>query len=922
MRSLGRTSVLLAALVALAVPSAAVAADAVDVAMTHVRANAGDLGVAASDVTELGVTSSYTSKHNGVTHVNVAQEHQGLEVFGGYATVNVDRNGKVVFTGGSLVAGIEIAADAQRLDAADAVAAAADALGLDAPEGLKILELDLASGEALLSGGGISESPIVAKTGWQPTKEGLRLAWQVTIDDATDIHLWNATVDAGTGALLKKVDWTIEDEIEDLAATVHGGKVPAPPGASAPARGFSLSPVADGSCYRVYELALESPNDGDRRLVCNPADATASPFGWHDTDGASGADFTITRGNNSHAYFDQDSNNAADFGTDVNGGAGLSFDFPADLTEHSQAYRAAVVTNLFFGCNTFHDLLYIRGWDEAAGNFQANNYGKGGLAGDYVRCEAADGGGTNNANFSTPSEPTTTGGVPRMQMFLWPGNQFGAQNQVVVGDSTFNAGWARFGPPALNAGVAGTLVLASNNGCNAADYPAGSGFVAITVNVTSGAGSCTNVVRTAAAQNAGASAVVIANTSGTGTGAGPVLTGAQTATSVGIPAVSVTFETGNALRALAGQSATVRKAPAHPGIRDGDFDNGIVFHEYGHGMSIRLTGGPAVNCLGGNEQQGEGWSDYVANVSMIDPALDDPQAARGMGPYALFQSDRHGNGIRPRPYSRTMTIQPVTYDSIKTNAWLTGSLAVPHGIGHSWAAVLWDYTWDLIDKHGFASNIYSAWDSGGNTRAMQYMVDGLKLQGCNPTFVRSRDAILAAANVLGGGEPGALAGDSCTIWASFSRRGVGYSAVGGGTGRDDNSEAFDTHPGCRRGFQSPIHQEYGQLSAVAAGRSVPLRFTATGATGLDILMPTNSPFSRRVDCETLAVPSIGERITPREYPLDTSPSGKSGLSRSSSGVYTYTWKTQESWVGTCREFVVTRKDGVQHRAFFRFVEAT
>ena len=55
----------------------------------------------------------------------------------------------------------------------------------------------------------------------------------------------------------------------------------------------------------------------------------------------------------------------------------------------------------------------------------------------------------------------------------------------------------------------------------------------------------------------------------------------------------------------------------------------------------------------------------------MDPTLDDPDVPRGMGPYALFQTDRHGAGIRPRPYSRNMDIQPFTYDSIKTRAGST-----------------------------------------------------------------------------------------------------------------------------------------------------------------------------------------------------------------------------------------------------------
>ena len=37
--------------------------------------------------------------------------------------------------------------------------------------------------------------------------------------------------------------------------------------------------------------------------------------------------------------------------------------------------------------------------------------------------------------------------------------------------------------------------------------------------------------------------------------------------------------------------------------------------------------------------------------------------------------------------------------------------------------------------------------------------------------------------------------------------------------------------------------------------------------------------------------------------------------------YTFPWKTLPEWDGTCREFVLTRNDGVQHRAYFRFSKA-
>lgn len=44
--------------------------------------------------------------------------------------------------------------------------------------------------------------------------------------------------------------------------------------------------------------------------------------------------------------------------------------------------------------------------------------------------------------------------------------------------------------------------------------------------------------------------------------------------------------------------------------RDGDFDNGVIAHEYAHGISNRLVG-TSVSCLDNTEQMGEGWSDFL-----------------------------------------------------------------------------------------------------------------------------------------------------------------------------------------------------------------------------------------------------------------------------------------------------------------------
>ena len=142
--------------------------------------------------------------------------------------------------------------------------------------------------------------------------------------------------------------------------------------------------------YRVYAIPDESPihstppspADG-RVLVANPATANASPFGWHDTNGIAGAEFTTTQGNNVHAYTDIDANNTPDAGSSPDGGVTLDFLFPLDLTQAPATYRPASVTNLFYANNIIHDVLYLFCFDEASGNFQTINYGNSGLGKDY-----------------------------------------------------------------------------------------------------------------------------------------------------------------------------------------------------------------------------------------------------------------------------------------------------------------------------------------------------------------------------------------------------------------------------------------------------------------------------------------------------------------------------------------------------------
>lgn len=211
--------------------------------------------------------------------------------------------------------------------------------------------------------------------------------------------------------------------------------------------------------------------------------------------------------------------------------------------------------------------------------------------------------------------------------------------------------------------------------------------------------------------------------------------------------------------------------------KDGSYDNLVMVHEYGHGISNRLTGGPAnADCLWNGEQMGEGWSDWYGLMLSMD-ADDEPTDSRGIGTY-LFGEPAGGGGIREYPYSTNMTVNPHTYDDIK-NEW------GPHGIGSIWAAMLWEMTWALIDEYGFDEDFYNG--DGGNNIALALVTEGLRLQPCSPGFVDGRDAILAADMALYGGA------NQCLIWEAFAKRGLGVSATQGSSGNNtDGTEAFDS----------------------------------------------------------------------------------------------------------------------------------
>ncbi|KAH8161851.1 hypothetical protein CIB48_g6392 [Xylaria polymorpha] len=199
--------------------------------------------------------------------------------------------------------------------------------------------------------------------------------------------------------------------------------------------------------------------------------------------------------------------------------------------------------------------------------------------------------------------------------------------------------------------------------------------------------------------------------------------------------------------------------------RDCAFEKDVVVHEYTHGLSTRLTGGPDnSDCLDSGEAagMGEGWSDFYA----IANALRDEWTRDTNVPLGAWVFN-NAEGLRSVPYTTNMEANPNTY------ATLNG-LGEEHDIGETWTTILWEVLWNLVDKHGRNAGPKPTFENGipndGNFLAQKIVMDGMALQPCNPTFVSARDAIIDADEALTGGD------NACELWTAFAKRGLGEGA--------------------------------------------------------------------------------------------------------------------------------------------------
>ncbi|HEX4613456.1 MAG TPA: M36 family metallopeptidase, partial [Urbifossiella sp.] len=347
------------------------------------------LGLTTADIANPYVTSSYSDGTGGMFHAYFRQTYNGLDVINANIGVHLTADGQVLTVNGGFVPGLGSTATgvipAPTVNASDAITAAAAYFGIALASAPSLTSpASMLDEQTVFSDPSASTDPITAKLVYVNTPAGAREAWEFQLDVPGGQHWYDVAVDTATGQVVFWADW-----VDNYSAT-----------------------------YTVLQPPTLDPAAGPRSTLVNPWDTSASPFGWQDTNGVAGADHTDTEGNNVDAQADLFDTNASNVRPDA--GTGLVFNYPLNLSAAPIGSVDAAVTNLYYMNNWLHDIHYQYGFTPAAGNFQQNNYGLGGIGGDPVQADAQDGSelfppNTDNANFATPPD----GFEPRMQMYIF-----------------------------------------------------------------------------------------------------------------------------------------------------------------------------------------------------------------------------------------------------------------------------------------------------------------------------------------------------------------------------------------------------------------------------------------------------------------------------------------------------------------------
>ncbi|MDM7923719.1 MAG: M36 family metallopeptidase [Pyrinomonadaceae bacterium] len=386
-----------------------------DVLKGFLKENAGLVGVAGDQIDGLKVAADYTNPDGKLSFVELNQEINGIPVFRGEVKAGFSKNGEMFRVINNLAPGLDNASlSADFGDPALAVKAAAGSIGHELRDFEKIA--NAADSNDLKTIFGDGDWATTAEKMYFPTEPGVAVpAWRVLIWQP--VSAYYVIVDAHSGTMLWRKNIT-EDQTQSATFQVYTNTTAMVNSAQSPAP-LSPGPIDPGVGTQGPLLSRTSVS-----RIGNEAPYAFVNNGWI-TDGGN-----VTDGNFNEAGIDRDGVNGVDAPQPGDGtcpGAGCRVftstwnpppgnPAPGDTPLTPQAQRGAVI-QMFYAMNLYQSEMYRLGFTEQARNFQADNFGRGGVGADRVSSEGQDSSGTNNANFSTPAD----GGRGRMQMYIFTG---------------------------------------------------------------------------------------------------------------------------------------------------------------------------------------------------------------------------------------------------------------------------------------------------------------------------------------------------------------------------------------------------------------------------------------------------------------------------------------------------------------------
>jgi subtilisin-like proprotein convertase family protein len=376
------------------------------------------IGLSNKQINDLKVAADYTNPDGNLSYVHFDQLINGIPVFRGEVKAGFTKTNQIIRIINNLAPGLEYSRlSTDFRDPLDAVKIASAHIKHE------LTASDVSRNDATSSDlkvvFGEGDWATTAEKLYFPTEPGVAVpAWKVLIWQP--INAYYVIVDAETGVVLWHKNIT-EDQTQSATYEVYANSnsyndmaespAPSTPGPIDPTLGTQGTVIPRVSRTLIgNEGTLSFNNNGWITDGINLTDGNAVEAGL-DIDGANGVDPTsISVGFPNRTFL---STNAA-ITTAWAPPAGVTG--VGDAPTVPQARRGAV-NHMFYVMNRYHDELYKRGFVEAANNFQASNFGRGGVENDRVSAEGQDSAGTNNANFSITSDGTRG----RMQMFVWSG---------------------------------------------------------------------------------------------------------------------------------------------------------------------------------------------------------------------------------------------------------------------------------------------------------------------------------------------------------------------------------------------------------------------------------------------------------------------------------------------------------------------